>query len=422
LPSKRVELYREAIDLLLEKWNQFNERLHIDVVELKKFLRRIAAITFEAGKSYFEEAEISPLIANCSQTLYTTEVFSGLIVKKGWRQYAFSHQTFQEYLIAEDLVSSQQCWRTLLVHLTETRWREIFFLALEMGKDTDIFLRLFKQGVQDLIDECEQWWSDESESWVSNIDDSYSGFLDASLTKVNQKLTEVKKDYKIIAIRAFYFMASIIISPVYSMAGEFLAFSSCIYDFSTTKIVDLTCTIDCQLSSILKIDNQSMLVSDIEFDYRLVLAFDIASQLANWCSLCNIKEFNAEEFYNLNLELDKALYFNIPLHSLENWNLISSLQQLKNQLPVTNEELEKLREWWGAQGCEWLYQLKFWIIEHRQIVDHLYLYDCNVETAHHYCDINKLLIECLNRGTQVPDELRSHIENNLFLPLDSSLS
>lgn len=422
LPSKRVELYREAIDLLLEKWNQFNERLHIDVVELKKLLRRIAAITFEAGKSYFEEAEISPLIANCSQNLYTTEVFSGLIVKKGWRQYAFFHQTFQEYLIAEDLVNSQQCWRTLLVHLTETRWREIFFLALEMGKDTDIFLRLFKQGVQDLIDQCEQCWSDESESWVSNIDDSYSGFLDASLTKVNQNLTEVKKDYKIIAIRAFYFMASIIISPVYSMAGEFLAFSSCIYNFSTTKIVELTCTIDCQLSSILKIDNQSRLVSDIEFDYRLVLAFDIASQLANRCSLCNIKEFDAEEFYNLNLELDKALYFNIPLHSLENWNLISSLQQIKNQLPVTNEELEKLREWWGNQGCEWLYQLKFWIIEHRQIVDHLYLHDCNVETAHHYCDINKLLIECLNHGTQVPDELRSHIEDNLFLPLDSSLS
>ena len=41
LPSKRIDLYREAIDLLLENWNQFNERLPIDVVELKKVLRRI---------------------------------------------------------------------------------------------------------------------------------------------------------------------------------------------------------------------------------------------------------------------------------------------------------------------------------------------------------------------------------------------
>ncbi|MEG4235926.1 NACHT domain-containing protein [Microcoleus sp. Pol11C3] len=112
LPSKRVDLYREAIDLLLEKWNQFNERLHIDVVELKKSLRRIAAITFEAGKSYFEEAEISPLIANCSQTLSTTEVLSGLIVKKGWKQYAFSHQTFQEYLTAEEFVNYKGLFRT----------------------------------------------------------------------------------------------------------------------------------------------------------------------------------------------------------------------------------------------------------------------------------------------------------------------
>jgi predicted NACHT family NTPase len=34
LPSKRVDIYREAIDLLLEEWNKLNERLlHIDVIE-----------------------------------------------------------------------------------------------------------------------------------------------------------------------------------------------------------------------------------------------------------------------------------------------------------------------------------------------------------------------------------------------------
>ena len=75
LPSKRVDIYREAIDLLLEEWNKFNERLlHIDVIEFKKLLRRIAATTFEAGKSYFEEVEIWLLIGDCPQILSTTEV------------------------------------------------------------------------------------------------------------------------------------------------------------------------------------------------------------------------------------------------------------------------------------------------------------------------------------------------------------
>jgi hypothetical protein len=403
LPSKRVELYREAIDLLLEKWNQFNERLHIDVVELKNLLRRIAAITFEAGKSYFEEAEISPLIANSSQTLYTTEVFSGLIVKKVWRQYAFYHQTFQEYLTAEYFVESQHEWPTLVSYIEEERWHEVFILVCELLPMPTKFLLLMQRELIRLS--------------PSNSDLQYC------LNEGNQKSHQVISCYKPAAIRAFYFMANIVFSPVYSITGELVALSSCsIYGFSTTKIVDLTCAIDSQLSSILKIDNESMLVSDIEFDYRLVLAFDIASQLADWCSCGNLEESDSGEFYNLNLELDKALYFNISLHSVENCNLIRSIQQLKNQLPTTNEELQKLREWWTGKGCQWLYELRDWIIEHRQIAHHLYLYDCNVETAHHYCDINKLLIECLNRGTQVPDELRSHIEDNLFLPLDSSLS
>ena len=217
-------------------------------------------------------------------------------------------------------------------------------------------------------------------------------------------------------------MANIVFSPVYSITGELVALSSCsIYGFSTTKIVELTCAIDSQLIPLLKINNQSMLVSDIKFDYRLVLAFDIANQLADWCSCGNLEESDAAEFYNLNLELDKAFYFNISLHSVENCNLIRSIQKLKNQLPATNEELEKLREWWTGKGCQWLYELRDWIIEHRQIAHHLYLLDCTVEAAHRYYDINKLLIECLNRVTQVPDELRSHIEDNLFLPLNSSL-
>lgn len=433
LPSKRVNIYREAIDLLLEKWNRFNERLHTDIVELKKGLKGIATITFEQGKSSFEEAEILPFVANHPQSLYTTEVLSGLIVKKAWRKYAFSHQIFQEYLIAEELVSSQQGWRTLLVHLTEPRWREVFFLAVEMWNGTDIFLQLFKQGIHNLInDEDKQYWRDDF--WSRNIDHSsqnprYSnniyddyGFLDTSLTMVNQKPNDVKKDFKTIVIRAFYFMASIIISPVYSNTGEFIAFGSSICDFSSSKIVELTGALDCQTISILKIDNKSKLVSDLEFDYRLVLAFDIASQLVNWCSFGNIEESDAAEFYNLNLELDKVFYFNITLSSVDNCNLISSLQQLKNQLPATNEELENLIEWWVGQGCEWLEQLKIWIIEHRQIAHHLYLLEWNVEVAHRYYDINKLLIECLNCDSQVSDELRSHIEDNLFLPLEPSLS
>jgi predicted NACHT family NTPase len=124
LPSKRAALYKEGIDLLLEKWNQFNRRNQIDVVELRTALRRIADITFEKGRSSFEEGEFLQLIENCPRALSDIEVLSGLLIKKGWKTYAFSHQTFQEYLKAEEIVAypldtrleknAQLCYRNTL--------------------------------------------------------------------------------------------------------------------------------------------------------------------------------------------------------------------------------------------------------------------------------------------------------------------
>jgi predicted NACHT family NTPase len=187
LPSKRVELYREAIDLLLEKWNQFNDRLHrdVDVVELKKVLRCIAAITFETGKSSFEtgkssfeKAEIALLIANCPQTLSTTEVLSGLIVKKGSTQYAFSHQTFQEYLTAEEFVNYKQPLSQLIIHITEPRWREVFLLVAEMLMPADDLLRSIKESIDRLLEnqifqDFLQWLDDKSVVLHSNDNQAF---------------------------------------------------------------------------------------------------------------------------------------------------------------------------------------------------------------------------------------------------------
>ncbi|WGV24599.1 NACHT domain-containing protein [Halotia branconii] len=206
LPAKKVEIYKEGIDLLLEKWNQFNDRVQVNMAEFRKALRRIAIITFEDSKSSFEEEEILPYIENCSSKLSEIEVLSGLLVKKTWKTYTFSHQTFQEYLMAEELVNSQQGWRKLLIHVTEPRWHEVFIIAVEMLPNTDSFLRLFKQKFNNLINDYNNhWWSDESlndrvglenkQNLLSKKDYSDAYLIQKLLIQVHQKICNIKDYY-----------------------------------------------------------------------------------------------------------------------------------------------------------------------------------------------------------------------------------
>lgn len=380
LPSKRVDLYREAIDLLLKNWNQFNERLHIDVVELKTVLRRIAAITFETGKSSFEEAEISPLIANCPQTLSTTEVLSGLIVKKGWRQYAFSHQTFQEYLTAEELLSSQQGCQQLVVHITEARWREIFFQAVEMLSPADSLLQLIKQQVDMLMATDKK--------------------LQEFLRWVSKKSNSVNVYYKPAAVRLFYLTRARAIA----IASD----PDCAVGSAIGSPIEVTTTN--AIFTGLDIDINTTNDLDIAIDYMSALAISraIATNIA-------INIINPDVILNaITINIDELLNENT------NYEFNEAIEKFKNYLPISNRDI--FRQWWLNNGLEWSENLRDVIIQYRDIGQDWQFTESQKELLVQYYQANKFLMECLNSGCNVSHEVRAHIEDNLFLPLDSSLS
>lgn len=398
LPSKRVELYREAIDLLLEKWNQFNERLHIDVVEFKKFLRRIAATTFETGKPSFEEEEISHLIGNSTQILHTTEVLSGLIIKKGWRQYAFSHPTFQEYLTAEYFVEYQDYWPTPVSYIGEERWHEVFILICELLPTPTKFILLMQTEIIRLSQ--------------TNRDLQYF------LNKAYQKSHEIISCYKPAAIRVFYFFSTIILSNFSCCAEEFLGYGV----FSTYEMLQLAGIIDNKFLLVdIDAENRYKVISDIEMDYRLIRVLELASELNEIASELEQSFLKLQYFYHVYCELERTFYFNISLNLPGNRKIIEVSQHLKSKLPDPEEKPDKIMRWWAVQGGVWLEEFQNWIVEYRQIF-HKYLAEGDLEAAWQYYKLNKLLIICLNSGCNVSPEVRSHIEDNLFLPLDSSLS
>ena len=386
LPSKRVELYREAIDLLLEKWNQFNDRLHrdVDVVELKKVLRCIAAITFETGKSSFEtgkssfeKAEIALLIANCPQTLSTTEVLSGLIVKKGSTQYAFSHQTFQEYLTAEEFVNYKQPLSQLIIHITEPRWREVFLLVAEMLMPADDLLRSIKESIDRLLE--------------NQIFQDFLQWLDDKSTQVKE-VENVR--YKLASIRAVYFDLALEVNDGNYFYTEY---------FEDTLAYAIDPAINDNLDSAL----------DLDFKLYHALRF--------------------ENFYNsfwygipsaLNLPLDFDLvnnHLNFLIHSTPNSELQYKLQELKDCILEPEADFEDRQERWKAHRFIWIKQLRDMMIKYRNI-GHTWLFNKEqIKLLKQYYEANKLLWECL-AISNVSVEVRSHIENNLFLPLDFSLS
>jgi hypothetical protein len=398
LPSKRVEIYKQGINLLLEKWNQFNDRTQVNVEELRKALRGIAAITFENGKSFFEEGEVLRFIEHCPIKLSDIEVSSGLLVNKGWDIYAFSHQTFQEYLTAEYFVEDQDYWPTPVSYIREERWHKVFILMCELLPTPTKFILLMQTEIIRLSQ--------------TNRDLQYF------LNKAYQKSHEIISCYKPAAIRVFYFLSSIILSNFSCCVEEFLGYGV----FSTYEIIQLARIIDNKFSLLdRETQNRYKVISDIEMDYRLIRVFELASELNEIASQLEQSFLELQDFYHVYCELERTFYFNISLDLPGNRKIIEVSQHLKSKLPDPEDKPDKIMRWWAVQGGAWLEELQDWIVESRQIFPK-YLAEGNLEAAWQYYKLNKLLINCLNSGCNVSPEVRSHIENNLFLPLDSSLS
>ncbi|HXV97939.1 MAG TPA: signal transduction protein, partial [Anaerolineae bacterium] len=174
-PQRRVELYEEALDALLKKWDS-SRNIKRDEIYRKlslgrkrQMLARIAAETFEAGEIFFRQADLVKRISRYLQklppadfdedidgeaVLKAIEAQHSLLVERAHKIYSFSHLTFQEYFtakyIAED-ASEATLARIIEQHLTDDRWREVFLLIASLLPEADTFIALMRGALDDLI-------------------------------------------------------------------------------------------------------------------------------------------------------------------------------------------------------------------------------------------------------------------------------
>jgi predicted NACHT family NTPase len=268
-PPKRSELYKEGLEVLMKKWDAKRNIEREQIYKLlspqnkEDMLGQIAFNTFVNGEYFFRQEDlqrqIKDYICNLPEAsadpealrldsevvLKAIEHHHGLLVERARNIYSFSHLTFQEYFTAREIERERQL-ETLMLHITEPRWKEVFLLTAEMLRRSDDFLRSMKYHIDGMLSENKQ----------------FQGFL----LWANQKADLVKTKYKAAAVRAYY------------------AYVGC-YALDLNLALDIDTTIDNAI--------------DLDIDSSPDLDIDIAYDIAH--------EINLEQDYDFTPDIDHAL-------------------------------------------------------------------------------------------------------------------
>ncbi len=170
-PSRRVDLYKEALDALLKKWDA-SRGIKRDEVYKKlsptrkeQLLARIAAQNFEDGIYFVRQEKIITHINNYLRqlpsesseehldgevVLKSIEAQHGLLVERAQGIYSFSHLTFQEYLTARYIVENSASGtldRLMVNHIADDQWREVILLTTSLLDNADSLFDAFSKTI-----------------------------------------------------------------------------------------------------------------------------------------------------------------------------------------------------------------------------------------------------------------------------------
>jgi len=174
-PPSRAELYEDALETLLRKWDSHREIQRDEIYRALspkrklQLLMSIAMPTFEKGELFFRQRDLEKRIVDYltklpdappADTLDRTAILKAIeaqhsiLVERAQGIYSFSHLTFQEYLTARHLAENQGSEVTSQLmhsHLTDQRWREVFLLTASLLDDADAFVAAVRHATDGVI-------------------------------------------------------------------------------------------------------------------------------------------------------------------------------------------------------------------------------------------------------------------------------
>ncbi len=174
-PPNRAELYEDALEALLRKWDSSRQIQRDEIYRQLSHKRKlhllttIAVPTFEEGELFFRQRDLEKRIVDYlarlpdappadtidgTVILKAMEAQHSILVERAQGIYSFSHLTFQEYLTARYLVENQGRGvidRLIAKHLPDPRWREVLLLTASLLENADDFVAALRTTTQRLL-------------------------------------------------------------------------------------------------------------------------------------------------------------------------------------------------------------------------------------------------------------------------------
>jgi predicted NACHT family NTPase len=174
-PRRRVEVYQEALNALLKKWDSSRGIVRdaayrrLSIVRKEQLLSRIAAETFKESEFVIERKRVLQIIdsylaalppsdrdeaGDAEAVLQAMEVQHGILIERAFGIFSFSHLTFHEYFTARyvvDNASSGEVTNSIRGHAEDDQWREVFLLIASLIDNGDMFLGEFLKALRTSI-------------------------------------------------------------------------------------------------------------------------------------------------------------------------------------------------------------------------------------------------------------------------------
>lgn len=177
LPDRYVDLYREALEALLKRWDGSRSIVRdpfyggLTPYRREQLLQEIAAdlfktniITFSAGdvqrliERWFKRLPDAPKLGTAplpiAELLEQIEAQHGLIVQRSRYNYSFSHLSIQEFLCARSIVEGhpdRSLESLCAAHIGDSRWREVIVFCAGLLQDGTAFLRALVKGANQIV-------------------------------------------------------------------------------------------------------------------------------------------------------------------------------------------------------------------------------------------------------------------------------
>lgn len=175
-PARRVEIYQDALDALLKKWDSSRGVQRgsaygsLSVGRKQEMLAELAYETYWEGRYFFNRREIEPQLAeyvagapevpariDIDGEVILQEIVAqhGILAYRATDIVSFSHKTFHEYFAAKQIVDDREAgtFHELLKHVVDDSWKEVFELTASLLRRgaASSFFKLFVQTLHERL-------------------------------------------------------------------------------------------------------------------------------------------------------------------------------------------------------------------------------------------------------------------------------